>query len=692
MAQFSYEVRARETMSTWRFNLLWLLIGLATAITRSSADGNGSTIIQNDLTTDIAKQIMRRAKAAEIRTMLDTHTLPCDDFYSYACGNWKRHNPADILSNSMTDNFQLISKGFDRRLQQVLRHEAKTGVETKLQRFHQSCQLVHRDDVHYKLALENVYKEFGELPALAGENWNKSDFSWWRTVAQIQHKYGKQIIFAVDIMRDFKTGSENRIYLGTQKYENLKEGTIAKDLQQFFGVSKEVAKATAKDILELDDKLKAGSSNTRDAALQDLLSLQKVSQLQEQYGSNINLTEFLSLVLGGYVPEQIYTYDGIYLEATFRTTSSTAPHTLANYILWRLLQEFLADVDSKDIDKWCIEKTKNYFGKYVDYLVYARYRNDAVEAEVFSMWEEIRATFRQELAGDKLDWIANETRTTAIEKLERMELAINSYTNVNFEELYGNVTIDGLNYVANVQRLLAAQAERKLRSLNNQPTTLEPTKELSFAASYSLLENKIQIPVALLQPHYLWGPNYPEALKYATLGSLIAHEMIHGFDDDGQKHDASGNFSPWWDRKSRYEFEARRKCFQAQYHSYQYGETKLPDSKLQSENIADNASVKLAYAAYQRWLQKQPPTNPIIEIRETLPGLEINNRQLFFVGFAQLWCDDVQTQFRSKVALDSHAPSKFRVVGSLSNFQEFSWVFNCPQDAPMDPKYKCAIY
>jgi len=358
--------------------------------------------------------------------------------------------------------------------------------------------------------------------------------------------------------------------------------------------------------------------------------------------------------------------------------------------MWKLVEDFLVEAKPGEMAKWCTEKTKSYFGKLAEHAVYQRYRNLDTEAEVHKIWGQIKGIFRQHLMGDKLDWISNATRQLAVEKLEQMQLNINSYDSENFEDLFGEVSIDRLNYVTNVQQLDIERAKRLVARIKEPPRSLDATDVLGFTPAYSMLENNITIPVALLQPRYLWGDQYPEALKYATLGYLLAHEMLHGFDDDGMKYDATGSLAPWWDSKSRYEFEERRKCFQAQYHQYKYGGSELPETKVQSENIADNGGLKLAYAAYKIWLGQQTEE---VRQRETMEGLPFDNRQLFFLGFAQLWCDDVQSLFKSRVAQsDTHAPSKYRVIGPLSNFQEFSWVFNCSQSATMDPEYKCAIY
>ncbi|TDG52418.1 hypothetical protein AWZ03_001248 [Drosophila navojoa] len=683
----------------WNASLLLAIFCLTAApIAWALPSGTANASVGDDLTTDYAKQIIRQSKVAEMKGMLDERTAPCDDFYGYACGNWHRQNPAQLFGNIMTDTFQLIVKGFDRRLQRLLQSgEMRSELEQKLQNFYRSCLLADVRDIHYKRALLSIYSEFGGFPVVERESWIAPSFSWWRTIAEIQHKYGQQIILAVDIMSDIKNHTVNRVYLGPPDnkqpisiLKNLEDKALAHQLQLYFGVAEQLAKRTARQLIKLQRALAEGSLS-ENVSLEDDLALYSVAELEQRYAAQFSIKEYLGLVLGkDNVPEHIYIYSENYLNSTLQTLQATPVETIANYVIWQLLEPYRVQSEPNELRTWCTEQTKKHFAKLTDHMIYERYRSPAAEADVKSVWKQIRETFRQQLAGDKLDWIANRTRELAIHKLDRMELHINSYDNVDFQGLYGAVAVDRQNYVLNVQQLLMVEAKRSLKRQHNPATSLEATDVLSFTPAYNILDNNITIPVALLQPRYFWDANYPQALKYGTLGYLLAHEMIHGFDDEGRNYDANGNLAPWWDERSRYEFEEKRKCFQAQYHSYKYGGTRLPESVLQSENIADNAGVKLAYKAYQRWLEQQPPE---VLQQETLAGLELTSRQLFFLSYAQLWCDDVQSLFKTSVAkVDDHAPGMYRVIGPLSNFQEFSWVYNCSQQAPMDPEFKCAIY
>jgi len=497
----------------------------------------------DDLTSDYAKKIIVQAKVAEMKTMMKPEVSPCDDFYTHACGNWHRHNPAQLLGDVMTDNFKLISKGFDRRLQRLLRaNDLQSELEKKMQRFYMSCNLVHRDDLHYKLALENVIREYGTLPALVGAQWNSSDFSWWRTVAQIQHKYGKQIIIGLEIMHDIRNTSVNRVYISQPDFKTIntrltnlmEEVRTSMDLQQYFGLSPSVAKHTAEQLTELERTFSSGGSGA--ATLQESLSLYTVADLQEKYSDHLNFTEFLGLILGEEnIPKSLYIYDEEYLDKALLTMRSTPLTTQANYILWKLLEDFLVDAQPKDMVKWCTESTKKYFGKLAEHAVYKRYRNPDVESEVHKIWDQIKGIFKQRLLGDKLDWISNATRTLAIEKLERMQLNINSYDEENFENVYEEVSIDRLNYVSNVQQLLIAKGIRFVARIN---------------------------------------------------------------------YDSRGNLNDNWSTQTKVGFELVKNCLADQFSGMRYGNLRLRRLKSQAESIADNVGIRIAQSAYWKWLDQ----------------------------------------------------------------------------------------
>ena len=57
--------------------------------------------------------------------------------------------------------------------------------------------------------------------------------------------------------------------------------------------------------------------------------------------------------------------------------------------------------------------------------------------------------------------------------------------------------------------------------------------------------NSINFPAGILQTPF-FDPHRDMALNYGGIGSVIGHEMTHGFDDQGRKFDGDGNLRDWW--------------------------------------------------------------------------------------------------------------------------------------------------
>lgn len=679
-----------NSVITLSFVLVWLLI----------PKGHKA----EDFSTEFGRNVVRRSKTAEILSMMDLNEDPCRDFYKFSCGNWHRSFPAQFFGDIMTDRFRLLSKNMERRLHRLLNirddkpNNGTDTVESKMRKFFKSCKSIPNNLDKYKQAVASIIEPFGKFSFQMGEaEWQSYEFNWWSTVAKIEGTYGFSIIMSTEVLADVKNNSNNMVYIGTEDIamasgsgilQKAEVFQIRENLVKYFGATKEVAKTVATEIVKFESLLFHDSKS-----LETINVLYNVTDLQLTYSDHMDIVQFLQLRFNTTkLPETVYVEEESFMENLVALIKTNDSKTINDYILWKLVSNFL--LESAPSEKVCTEKLTNFFAKFVDHIMYQSYKSDKFESEIFDLWSEIKETFETDLQGDKYYWMSNETRINAIKKLRKMNLTITSYDEENFDEYYAGLTIDSDNYVQNVDSIFRLQESNMDNKLDSIAESIEQNAEMSFTPTYMLQENVINLPVGILQPHFFWDVNYPKALKYATLGYLIAHEMIHGFDDEGRHFDAKGNSRIWWDPKSVYEFMSRRKCFQAQYSQYRYGGKKLPYSVSQGENIADNAAVKLSYSAYLRWLSKQQLSGQDdVEAMETLPNLEWNNRKLFFITFAQVWCEDVHTFFKTDIANgDEHAPGMYRVIGPLSNFPEFSWIFGCKHNDPMDPEYKCNIY
>ena len=159
------------------------------------------------------------------------------------------------------------------------------------------------------------------------------------------------------------------------------------------------------------------------------------------------------------------------------------------------------------------------------------------------------------------------------------------------------------------------------------------------------------------------------------MGSVIGHEISHGFDDQGAQFDPEGNLKNWWGVEDLEKFKQRTTLIANQYDAYTVLDTIHVNGRLTlGENAADIGGLSVAYAALQKALAGKP--KPLID--------GFTPEQRFFLAWAQIWRQNITPQNqRQRILTDSHAPGRWRTNGPLSNMPEFAAAFGCKPGDPM---------
>jgi predicted metalloendopeptidase len=196
-------------------------------------------------------------------------------------------------------------------------------------------------------------------------------------------------------------------------------------------------------------------------------------------------------------------------------------------------------------------------------------------------------------------------------------------------------------------------------------------------AYYNPNMNEIVFPAGILQPPFFYA-NADDAVNYGGIGAVIGHEMTHGFDDEGRQFDAVGNLRDWWSPQSAAEFKKRSQAIVQQYNEYEPLPGLHVNGELtQGENIADLGGIKLAYAALQKALDKNPGAR-----EQKIDGFTPEQR--FFLSFAAIWKSKQRDEdLKLRLNTDPHSPARYRVDGPLSNLPEFQKAFGIPDGSPM---------
>eukprot|EP01098_Paradermamoeba_levis_P002360 TRINITY_DN12761_c0_g1_i1.p1 TRINITY_DN12761_c0_g1~~TRINITY_DN12761_c0_g1_i1.p1 ORF type:complete len:185 (-),score=43.17 TRINITY_DN12761_c0_g1_i1:225-779(-) len=146
-------------------------------------------------------------------------------------------------------------------------------------------------------------------------------------------------------------------------------------------------------------------------------------------------------------------------------------------------------------------------------------------------------------------------------------------------------------------------------------------------AYYTSNFNQMVFPAGILQPPF-FHKDFPPAMNYGGIASVMGHELTHGFDDKGAQFNADGKLSNWWQPESLAKFKNLTQCVANEYSSYKTDTGDFLNGNLTcGENIADFGGVKLAYSALKKNLGSQGLTQPSV-----VQG--VSNQQLFFLSYA----------------------------------------------------------
>ena len=177
-------------------------------------------------------------------------------------------------------------------------------------------------------------------------------------------------------------------------------------------------------------------------------------------------------------------------------------------------------------------------------------------------------------------------------------------------------------------------------------------------------------------------------LNFADIGWTIGHEIIHGFDNFGISFNEDGEYISWVVNDTEASFNNKSHCFKKQYETYDVPDTDLGinGSLALPDNIADNGGLRHAFQAYQNYMKgksKEPG----------LPGLDYTVDQLFFIQATAQYCTKRKIEVTEyNLKHDGHSPDKLRIIGTMSNMEEFAQAFKCKLGSPMNPPVKCRLW
>lgn len=641
---------------------------------------------------------------------IDTKVRPQDDFFHYASGGWMKRNPIPKVE-ARWGSFTMLRHTTDKQLQTLLtkvlkkKHVQAGSAEQMIRDLYCSGVDLKR---RASLGLSPIKKEIGRIEAI------KTPQDVIRTIAHLE-RIGSGGIWGIGIDQDMKNSEKYIIYLGQGGLGMPDRDYYLKDDIE----SKRVRMAYEKHLVRLL-KLAGRATTTKqdvEAVLEIETALAKVSMTKEDVRdvdktyhkkSLAQLQKIAKCIdwegyfkILGTKPRDVVVMQPEFFTAVERMLRSFSIEKWQIYLFTHLVSSFgsclTSEMESENFAFYgtVLSGTKHMKPLWRRILHVVNGSLSEVMGELY-VKEYFPAEAKRKVAGivadlfrayetriKHLDWMSGGTKQKAIKKLNQMHRKL-GYPDK--WKTYHGLQIRGDDYVGNIMRVGEYEHRRALRRLNKGVDHAEwfmSPQTVNAYCSFGL--NDIVFPAAILQ-HPFFDVSADDAFNYGAIGSVIGHEITHGFDDQGCKFDGKGNRKTWWTATDSASFAKKAKRLVTEFNGYEIeAGLKVNGQLTLGENIADLGGISIAFDAYQLRLKETG--------RKDIAGY--TSEQRFFLGYAATEREQERPEFRkTQVLTDPHSPSRFRVNGPLSNLPEFYEAFGVQKGDKLyrEPKDRAKIW
>ncbi len=641
-------------------------------------------------------QTSRAARPGIDLRSIATRVWPCQDFYSYANGHWLQRNPVPADRSSWGAGSELYEKNLA-VLHQILEDAArnsgapKGSITRKVGDFYRVGMDEARIEAEGVAPLNN---EFSRIAAI------KDVQSLQNEIAHL-HRMNINPVFGFFPYQDFKDST--RIII------NIFQGGLRLPDRDYYtnedDKSKEIRRQYVEHVAKMfellgDKPAQAAGHATTVMGMETRLAKASMTLVQQRDPAAIyhkmTLIE-VSALTPGYAWDRYFTGLGItdpgdinvaqpeFFKEAGKMLTTVSLEDWKTYLRWNLIAATAGKLSSPFVNesfrfngtilggakelrvRWkrVLQATDQALGEALGQLYVEKAFSPEAKTRAQTLIANLKAALRDRLL--TLEWISEATRKQAVRKLDAITVKI-GYPDKWRD--YSGLAVDGGSYILNAMQADAFEFERNLKKLGKPVDRTEwgmtpPTVDAYYNPNF----NEIVFPAGILQPPF-FDARADDAVNYGAIGSIIGHELTHGFDDQGRQFDADGNLKNWWTAEDEKNYNERAALIEKQFNGYVAVDMLKVNGKLtMGENIADLGGLKIAYLALRKSSEGKPPPPKI-------DGYTAEQR--FFIAFAQGWRRNTRPEAeRLQIATDPHSPARLRVLGPITNMPEFYSAFGC---------------
>ena len=631
---------------------------------------------------------------------IDKSVDPRDDFYQFANGTWLNTAKIPGAESSWGSFNEIIDRNYN-NLKSIL-EECAADKALKPGTNRQKIADFYRSGIDTVKLEKEGYTPIKPLLAEIDKMANRTDL--FKLLGKLDRR-GIAGIFNFYVYTDLKSSNENTQYFSQvglglpdkmfytdAKYEKIRT-SYKQHLENIFlliGEKAEAAKKSAELVFNLESQFAAVSMGRLELRNQEAQYNKFTKDEFFKKYTNIEFNTFLTS-LGVVKPfTTVIVSQPLFYDKLNEMVVSVPLADWKTYLKWTTVHEsagFLSPSFEKENFSFygtVLQGTKEMkprwkrtlrtidgsIGEALGQIFVEKYFNADAKKRVNGMVDNLFASFKNRI--QTRDWMSAETKLKATEKLGKIMRKL-GYPD-KWKD-YSTLAIKNDAYILNVFRGREFASKEMIDKIGKP---VDKTKwgmtPPTVNAYYNPTNNEIVFPAGIMQPPF-FDPKADDAFNYGIMGTVIGHELTHGFDDQGCKFDGDGNMNNWWTDTDMKNFEAKTKVVKDQFDAYVAIDTLHVNGQLTlGENIADLGGLAMSYDAYKLSLGGKKST--------VIDGY--TGEQRFFIAYAQAWKILMRPEaLKQQIATNPHSPGNFRANGPTSNMPEFYEAFDVKENNKM---------
>ena len=610
---------------------------------------------------------------------MDISVKPGNDFYDFATKGWRNNNP---LPNDYTrfGSFEQLDEENNKRVREIVENDnGKIGMLYNIAMDEQKLNADKTKPVQkYLDEIDNI-KNKNDLVKYLG-NAHKYSSAFWGDGVGLDEMDSEHYLYnigqgGIGLSRDYYFDDDAKSKQIRKKYKQY-----ITDIMNNFGVKVDVEKLYA-----LEEAM-AKSFYKKEKLRDPLANYHKKSydELKTEF-SGFDWDTYFSL--RGVKPEYINVAQPEAISESIKIINDTDLNLIKTYLKYKIVNGAASFLDDKTYDiafdfynremsgqkekkpRWkrAVAMIDGSLGEIVGQIYVEKYFPAAAKKRMEKLVSNL-----QRALGDRiknLTWMSNDTKKQALQKLHTFKAKI-GYPDKWRD--YSKLVIKNDSLFENMMRVDEFEDAFWLAKVGKEKDpTIWYMNAHQVNAYYDPSTNEICFPAGILQ-YPFFDMNADDAFNYGAIGSVIGHEMTHGFDDSGRHFDKDGNMKDWWNESDAKLFEERTNLMKNHFNNILVApDTHANGEFTLGENLADYGGITIAFDAYKKFGEKSED------------ALGLTSDQRFFVAYAMTEASNITDEaLLRQTKTNEHSLSRWRVNGILPHVEKWYEVFDIkPNDA-----------